>query len=112
MMTGWAPRPVAPLAGVILGGANGAVPVNGAGFSPGTGPVNTGAAGGATTTGSPGAGSGSASAGLALSTSVKPNTEAIPAALSAPKRLSRVEPDICIPPVVLSFDSPTPSRGR
>src|SRR5947209_1003391 len=86
MMIGWATPTVAPLAGLIFGGPNGAVPVKGAGG--GASP------GGATTPGSPGAGSGSASAGLAPSTSTQPNTEAIPTAFRAPEILPLVQPDI------------------
>src|SRR6478672_6756596 len=110
MMIGWATPTVEPLTGAILGGPNGAVPVNGVGSCPPAGPATTGTAsgsgaggnpgaGGATTPGSPGAGSGSPNAGPALSTSTQPNIEATPAAFRAAKRLPLVQPDICIPPV-------------
>src|SRR6202020_2001619 len=89
------PPAVAPLAGTILGGPNGAAPVNGAGSCPAPGPARTPV--------SPG--SGSASAGLVPSTSTQPNIEATPAAFRAAKRLPVVQPDIYIPPVTSSKQS-------
>src|SRR5271166_1905446 len=85
MMIGWATPTVEPLVGTILGGPNGALPVNGVGSCPAPGPAGI--------PGSPGAGS--ASAGPVPSTSTQPNIEATPAAFSAAKRLPLVQPDIC-----------------
>src|SRR3984885_7172047 len=87
-MIGWATPTVESLLGTILGGPNGAAPVNGAGSCPAPGPART--------PGSPG--SGSASAGPAPSTSTQPNIEATPAAFRAAKRLPLVQPDIYMPP--------------
>src|SRR5947209_301549 len=95
MMIGWATPTVEPLAGTILGGPNGAAPVNGAGFCP--------APGSGATPGSPGGGS--ASAGPTPSVRTSPNIDATPTAFRAADRLPLVQPDIDIPPVASSEQS-------
>src|SRR5690349_22543035 len=94
MMIGCATPTVAPLTGEKCGGPNGAVPMNGVGSWPASGP--------ATTPGSPG--TGSACAGPVPSTSAPPNIDAIPAVFKASKSRSLVQSDIYVPPVSSSDD--------